>query len=710
MLITNKVNAALDIDAIVEDFDIYRVTKESSKLDRTNILDIPSEDFRALAVQYKYGRNAFVLFKKGDVIESEFRLTLQNEFKDVTVYRITRDDLNNEEFCKENFYFEKRLLVQLLLNSLKAPRIKDLSYNNLTGKLYYGDSSWRIEDKRNGGIGWISFLEISLDPGMFLNLNVRTFRKNYSNQNERLYVIDPKTGTFRKNLKSDPNGITTYSMGSFKNKHVTMDYLNISGFKKFQKCKLGVMERFMQDSERSLGKYVKLEFCEAEHGERYNITKKAKPEITNQSRGQLINRRGINLVDENKTDKSKIISHRITQEFAKYYSIDCTEGDLDPDKYNVRIIHNPEYYEEQGIDDPHDDLFEGVIVQHLMEEEDHFNEKDKASPAVNKIVQELIIKGDIIDRQLSIYDWKKLGLGKNWTFVVREKKKLPYDKDRKSHINRAGKSVYEDYKYTSLTIDSGGKLVFDEFEDDSFLLTPEWQEKIITAYDCFDADYRRNDCSVDGLVFSDIDNIHAIILTPEKTLPNTRALWNGLKETSKEILLRRTDILDAIDDFTNESELDANDMNYLKDLRKELCSCDDDIKIGDVRRLMNMRKEIAKNLNRFMHENYNIWISPELKNSDFEEAYLLDNLLDIKYYEKDDYDGRHSFNYYVGTRKESLNASIHNACAIRKVVSQTNKTEFDELLPLMDVEFVRNDQLTVIPFPFKYLREFQKLK
>ena len=111
-----------------------------------------------------------------------------------------------------------------------------------------------------------------------------------------------------------------------------------------------------------------------------------------------------------------------------------------------------------------------------------------------------------------------------------------------------------------------------------------------------------------------------------------------------------------------------------------------------------------------MHENYNIWISPELKDSDFEEEYLLDNLLDIKYYEKEDYDGRHSFNYNVGTRKDSLNASIHNACAIRKVVAQTNKIEFDELLPLMDVEFVRNDQLTVIPFPFKYLREYQKLR
>ncbi len=183
-----------------------------------------------------------------------------------------------------------------------------------------------------------------------------------------------------------------------------------------------------------------------------------------------------------------------------------------------------------------------------------------------------------------------------------------------------------------------------------------------------------------------------------------------MKETNKDIPVNRTDLLDAIDDFVKEPELDDKEMNYLNDLREALRSCNDDIKIGDVRRLMNMRKDIAKDLNRFMHENYNIWISPELKDSDFEEEYLLDNLLDIKYYEKEDFDGRHSFNYYVGTRKDSLNASIHNACAIRKVVAQTNKIEFDELLPLMDVEFVRNDQLTVIPFPFKYLREYQKLR
>lgn len=35
-----------------------------------------------------------------------------------------------------------------------------------------------------------------------------------------------------------------------------------------------------------------------------------------------------------------------------------------------------------------------------------------------------------------------------------------------------------------------------------------------------------------------------------------------------------------------------------------------------------------------------------------------------------------------------------------------SKDLFSQLLPLMDVTFVRNGQLTVIPFPFKYLREY----
>lgn len=54
-----------------------------------------------------------------------------------------------------------------------------------------------------------------------------------------------------------------------------------------------------------------------------------------------------------------------------------------------------------------------------------------------------------------------------------------------------------------------------------------------------------------------------------------------------------------------------------------------------------------------------------------------------------------------------MNRSINNAATIRKIEGYKNsEIFFDKLLPLMNVTFVRNGQLTVQPFPFKYLREY----
>ena len=69
----------------------------------------------------------------------------------------------------------------------------------------------------------------------------------------------------------------------------------------------------------------------------------------------------------------------------------------------------------------------------------------------------------------------------------------------------------------------------------------------------------------------------------------------------------------------------------------------------------------------------------------------------------DDLDGN-VFVYYVGDK--SKKRSYPNACCMRKVISLGEHIEYEELLPLMTVEFVRNSQYTVLPFPYKYLREY----
>lgn len=78
-------------------------------------------------------------------------------------------------------------------------------------------------------------------------------------------------------------------------------------------------------------------------------------------------------------------------------------------------------------------------------------------------------------------------------------------------------------------------------------------------------------------------------------------------------------------------------------------------------------------------------------------------VLDIKYFEKND-----KYYYFVGTAEKMLQQSIHNACLLREVISLGKKIDMQELLKLMAVEFVRNGQYTVLPFPFKYLSEIKK--
>ncbi|MCF0215422.1 MAG: hypothetical protein HUK21_02995 [Fibrobacteraceae bacterium] len=78
----------------------------------------------------------------------------------------------------------------------------------------------------------------------------------------------------------------------------------------------------------------------------------------------------------------------------------------------------------------------------------------------------------------------------------------------------------------------------------------------------------------------------------------------------------------------------------------------------------------------------------------------------IKMFENDD-----KFFYCVGIKQTAIPQKIQRAVNIREIQSfNESAIIFEKLLPLMSVEFVRNGQMTVIPFPFKYLREWIEVK
>ena len=56
-----------------------------------------------------------------------------------------------------------------------------------------------------------------------------------------------------------------------------------------------------------------------------------------------------------------------------------------------------------------------------------------------------------------------------------------------------------------------------------------------------------------------------------------------------------------------------------------------------------------------------------------------------------------------------MQPTIQCAANVRAVEIYKGNLNFQELLPLMSVTFVRNGQLTVLPFPIKYIKEYINL-
>lgn len=80
---------------------------------------------------------------------------------------------------------------------------------------------------------------------------------------------------------------------------------------------------------------------------------------------------------------------------------------------------------------------------------------------------------------------------------------------------------------------------------------------------------------------------------------------------------------------------------------------------------------------------------------------LMSSVLDVKtFYDKG------ILHYFIGSIGEGMHQNINNASCVRAIIDNGTNQLFTKLLPLLTVDFVRNGQLTVVPFSFKYLREY----
>ena len=671
-MLTNRFEVTFDYENIIRDFDIYAVTKESKKLYKTNILDLPRAQFHARAVQYLWGATALVLFDKHTVQESVFRTMLQENYPDVKVMRI---DVMNESERQKWFKKDEYLLLNLLINTLKSPKNQPFCYNNLTGALYYRCSEWRWKN-------FIWFLNIHFDYDMLLQLSVTTFMRVTKNGN---YLFDENTGSFRKRLSEDDCRGELYIKHSYLKKHNTVDFIRYRDFQEFCKSKLGVMERFLRDVKEKLGNYLTLKA--ALPGETTIVNPKKRSNSDDNIK-HLLADYSLNISDCVDSELSKDVIVQLVHKLWEKYHVEVQIGNLQKGMLNLRIIHNGNYYgDHEELHDPHEDDVSGYIVQHVTVED--FVKKttgEIAKHGFQKIMEELLIKTDNQQRKMTAFDWESLQLSHPYLFAVRRRD--PDDSDKKEYV------------YYQVKVNPDGSLDYDCFnskEDVAF----EKHEKLIRAYERLAAALYRQGSEIECVMEDGEGNYHAIGKTKEFTRPDTSILYDVLCQTQPKAVVSKEKLLSCLDTFiaTHEAQKSA-----ALALKTQILQYEDIPTKGSIHKMMNMKSNDNIILNRWLHEECGLWIYSEFKSA--ASGTEMKNLEKIQYY-PDKWDGN-SFYYFVGS-KNGAKDTVSRACTIRRVTSETKLITPDFLFSMLAVDFVRHGQYTVIPFPIKYLREYYKL-
>ena len=304
-------------------------------------------------------------------------------------------------------------------------------------------------------------------------------------------------------------------------------------------------------------------------------------------------------------------------------------------------------------------------------------------------------------------------------FVTTLKKNLP-DKELREHFARRGKA--DDYDKYCLRIEANADMVVQKLDElyrarkipPTITMKQEFKDlhgsvKLLNEYRDKKRELKGNSkdiinvlcksAGVIGLVKDAEGNINLIKDTNMYSMPDYTAMGDVLKNVASEGRFPGKDVvtwlrlvMDTTDKIKVHAELDIVIPHI--DVNAEYTKAN----VMGLFKGITTKKEVV----RYVFENTGIMLYAYLRGEEERREYLSGNI-DINYF---DYDDTHA-KYSVGEIGNGMKYTIERASVVREIQAvEGSKLIFKKVLPLMGVEFVRYGMLTVVPFPFKYLREY----
>ncbi len=604
-----------------------------------------------------------IVFEQGSTF---YALYLKKEFEAINLAKHLHslNSINSLIFkvietSKDCKMIPPHLLAQLFVNSISTPQHKRLSFNNLTGKLYlFNPKHFKTsKTKEKELIFKIVALEFKINNTLSLELNVKTFSnvllskkmdfglKKFNEYSK--YTFVHSTNSLKRILHSDEQSENQFILKqTFRNGTLeknSIAFLDFKDLESFNISKVGILKETLAIIEDKLADYLNISFQIAESDNTVRYKNTFKVEDLEQN---------ITLVDLIQEEESIELIRELKYDIENIAPL-CHVKISNKEKkngFNIKLLRNRNYYEKYELTDPYK---ASINVQHITSQD--FKSGSKAS--VKAILKELVIKNDIANNEMTIVDWKDFNYGNDWVFGTKS----------------------EDEFYF-MTIKPNGHFTFEKFIRDLFN-----QSEFDDLCDIFD-----NDINIEFIVKDNKNNINSIKRTQDYTLPEFDEIHEILSKESESTKLSKeeaeTYIKEIIDNDERLNQVLLN-LNMLETWSKHtLLNC--------------LSRTEKKQLSELVKAQTGEILKSFLRDKTRYE--ILDSQLDIHQFQEKD-----KYYYFVGVKGRGIQQQIPRASVIREIeVINNSAFIFDELLPLMNVDFVKNGELTVMPFPIKYLREW----
>lgn len=666
-LYSNELLVSFEYSKIDRDYDFYYVTTSNQYIKGGAVfLDI--DDIKVASLQFESGKSFWIMLPKNTISRGEF-IRLLNAKED-------GDSLSIKSMTSNSI--PEHLLTQLFLNALTSPVDEMISFNNLSGKLLCFRSAWLNKDKDNF-IWGLQCLEVKIGDDMCAKLvahrmTALALKKQMKFGKRKLqdypqYEFSYNNNTLKRVSNENRNRRENFIIKPVDGERGSITFFDFSDYETFACTKMGVLYDVLNALHDEFGTYIHVNF------KQYNIDevleyKRTLLEAYKDIVGKEVINSGINIVDAVQSETSEEYLQDVADGINKIIpEVKCSVGRrLSKKKLNVRYIHDKPFYSDSKVD-PHQEDMKEYVIQHITVE----NFKHQSSAAVYNILKELVVKKDIATGKITLVDWSQYGYKADWLF-----------------------GVVTEGTYYFMTIHTDGTFKIESLERNLFNMTE--YDKYMDYFGLNEEnknDYR----GVIGLIKDANGNINLIKDTNMYSMPDYTAIGDVLKNVASEgrfpgkhVAAWLRAVMNMTDKIKVQAELDIVIPRI--DINTEYTKAD----ILGLFKGITTKKEVV----RYVFENTGIMLCAYLRGEEERNEYLSGNI-DINYIEQDEMLALFS----VGEIGNGMKYTIERASVVREIQAvEDSRLIFKELLPLMGVEFVRYGMLTVIPFPFKYLREY----